>query len=130
MSDKIKNSVNNLEAAYAKLDEYLALPIENDRDRSGIIKAFEFTFELAWKTFQKIAIDEGLEAGGPKSSLKQAFKLNIITNDQESIWLQMLEDRNLMSRTYRDKLSKTVVERIQSQYKDAIKNTFQGLKNW
>ena len=42
----------------------------------------------------------------------------------------MLEDRNLMSRTYRDKLSKTVVERIQSQYKDAIKNTFQGLKNW
>ena len=128
MSENIKNSVQNLEAAHSKLEEYLALPIQNDRDRSGIIKAFEFTFELAWKTFQKISVDEGLEAGGPKSSLKQAFKLNIISNDAESIWLQMLEDRNLMSHTYRDKLSKMVVTKIQNQYKDSIKVVLEKLK--
>ena len=129
MSDKIKNSIQNFEAAFNKLDEYLSLPILNDRDRSGIIKAFEFTFELAWKTFQKIAVDEGLEAGSLKSSLKQAFKLNIITNKNESIWLQMLEDRNLMSHTYRDKLSKVVVERIQDKYKDSIQSILEELKS-
>jgi len=103
-----------------KLDEYLALSIKNDRDRSGIIKAFEFTFELAWKTFQEVALEEGLEAGGSKSSFKQAFKLNIIPNEQQSNWLQMLDDRNLMSHTYRDQRSKMVVERIQSQYKVSL----------
>lgn len=128
MKTKIKNSISNFETAYSKLEEYLALPIENDRDRAGIIKAFEFTFELAWKTFQKIAIDEGLEAGGPKSSLKQAFKMNIIQNEAESIWLQMLEDRNLMSHTYRDTLSKIVVERIQNDYNQAFKGVIKELK--
>ncbi|MDH5582042.1 MAG: nucleotidyltransferase substrate binding protein, partial [Bdellovibrionales bacterium] len=71
---------------------------------------------------------EGLEAGGPKSSLKQGFKLNIISNQDESEWLQMLEDRNLMSHTYRDKLSKLVVERIQKQYEIAIKSVLEKLK--
>ena len=127
MSVKIKNSIENFKKAYTKLEEYLALPIENDRDRSGIIKAFEFTFELAWKTFQKVAVDEGLEAGGPKSSLKQAFKLNIISNDQESHWLQMLDDRNLMSHTYRDQLSKMVVDRIQNQHKASLNKVLKTL---
>ena len=74
---------------------------------------------LNWpgKTFQKIATDEGLDAGGPKSSLKQAFKLGLIENDQESKWLSMLEDRNLMSHTYREKLSKAVVDRIIRDYR-------------
>ena len=53
MSERIKNSINNLEKAHSKLEEYLSLPILNDRDRSGIIKAFEFTFELAWEDIPK-----------------------------------------------------------------------------
>lgn len=125
MSDKIKRSLENLRAAYAKLDEYLALPIQNDRDRSGVIKAFEFTFELVWKTFQKISQDEGLDPGGPKTAIKNAFKLDLIHNDEEALWLQMLEDRNLMSHTYRDELSKRLVERIQSRYRDSIKKVIE-----
>ncbi|MCB9061893.1 MAG: nucleotidyltransferase substrate binding protein [Halobacteriovoraceae bacterium] len=130
MNNKIKNSIDNFEKAYNKLEEYLAHPIQNDRDRSGIIRAFEFTFELAWKTFQKIATDEGFEAGGPKSSLKQAFKLNLIQGEkEEKAWLQMLDDRNLMSHTYRDKLSQEVVKRIQDQHRTLLKDTLQRLKS-
>lgn len=128
MNEKVKYSIQNLEAAFDKLSEYLSLPIENDRDRAGIIKAFEFTFELARKTFQKIAVDEGLEIGGPKTALKHAFKLNIIINEEESTWLQMLNDRNLMSHTYREKLSHEVVNRIQKNYVSSFSKVLGGLK--
>ena len=53
MNEKIKNSIENYEKALKKLHEFLSEPIVNDRDRAGIIKAFEFTFELSWKTIQK-----------------------------------------------------------------------------
>lgn len=116
-------------AAHQKLEEYIALPIVNDRDRSGIIKAFEFTFELAWKTFQKVAFEEGLEAGGPRSSLKQAFKLGLIKPEDESNWLQMLSDRNLMSHPYREQISLEVVKRIQKTHKNSISKVIEEIKN-
>jgi nucleotidyltransferase substrate binding protein (TIGR01987 family) len=128
MNEKIKYSILNFEKAFLKLQDYLSSPILDDRDRSGIIKAFEFTFELAWKTFQKMAINDGLEAAGPKSSLKQAFQMNIIENKDETDWLLMLDDRNLMSHTYRDQLSKEVVERIQTIYLVQLKLCLTKLK--
>ena len=128
MNDKIKTSIANLKSAYKKLEEFLSLPIENDRDRSGIIKAFEFTFELSWKSFQKVALKEGLDAAGPKTCLKQAFQLNIIDNTQELVWLKMLDDRNFMSHTYRNKLFGEIVERIKDEYKNSFHMAIENLE--
>jgi len=33
----------NFNKALAKLREFVAMPIENERDRAGVIQAFEFT---------------------------------------------------------------------------------------
>lgn len=44
----------NFSKALAKLREFVAMPIENERDRAGVIQAFEFTFEQCWKAFQRI----------------------------------------------------------------------------
>lgn len=126
MNTKINNSITNFEKAYLELCEYIDLPIQNNRDRAGIIKAFEFTFELAWKTLQKIAQDDGVHTGGPKSSLKFAFQTNLINN--ESIWLDMLNDRNLLSHTYQHKLSLKILERIKSNYKQAFGDVISQLK--
>ncbi len=38
------NAVTNFTKALNELKKYLALPIQNDRDRAGIIQAFEYTF--------------------------------------------------------------------------------------
>jgi hypothetical protein len=38
----------NFGRALERLREFAALPVENDRDRAGIIQAFECTLEL-WK---------------------------------------------------------------------------------
>jgi len=58
----------NLDRAMAELESYAALPIVHRRDKAGLIQAFEFTFELFWKTFQKLAPDAGLEAASPREA--------------------------------------------------------------
>ena len=122
----IDNSIVQFEKAYLELSEYIDLPIQNNRDRAGIIKAFEFTFELAWKTLQKIAQDDDVYTGGPKSSLKFAFQMNLITNDNESVWLNILSDRNLLG--HRHEISLQVLERIKNDYKQAFSDMISQLK--
>ena len=49
-----------LERVVATLDRFLQEPVETERDRAGVIQAFEFCYELSWKSLQEIATSEGL----------------------------------------------------------------------
>ena len=129
MQNKILQSVNNYEQALNRLHEFIDEPIVNDRDRAGIIQAFEFTFELSWKTIQKIAQYEELEIGGPKTALKQAYNMNFIENEFENSWILMLKDRNLMSHTYKEDVAIDVCEHIQTVYIKAFDNLLSKLKD-
>lgn len=64
----VLTALANLERAFAELESYLALPIAHGRDKAGLIQGFEFTFELFWKTFQKLAPEAGLEASSPREA--------------------------------------------------------------
>ena len=83
--------------AVVRLREALDAP-ETDLSRDAAIQRFEFCFELAWKTIQRQALDEGLECQSPKGCLKLALKLGWIAG--EDGWLEMLEDRNQTTHTY------------------------------
>ena len=113
MSDLEKSS-KNFKKALSQLDEFLQ--VENPRkiERAGIIQAFEFCFELAWKHFKKISDDNGLAVGSPKQALKAAFSQGLI--DDQDIWLEMLVDRNLTVHSYNDELSQAIYERIRDKY--------------
>lgn len=116
MSENLKRSISNIDKALGELKQFLHEPVINNRDRAGVIKAFEFTFELYWKHFKKLAAEEGIETGGPKSSLKAAFQMSLIENEDEDNWQTMLDDRNLMSHTYQEMLAKDIVSRITNIY--------------
>ena len=61
------------------------------------IQIFEYSFELYWKVFKKICLDEGLEVNSPRTALQQAYALELIEN--EKVWLEMMEHRNLTVHT-------------------------------
>jgi nucleotidyltransferase substrate binding protein (TIGR01987 family) len=122
-SDRIKNSLQNLRLALASLEQFLAEPVRTNRDKAGIIQAFEFTYEVAWKTFQKIAQEEGLRVATPRQAFSCALQAGFIYAEEEAAWIGMIQDRNLTSHTYHESLATEIVERIRTSYFPIIKST-------
>ncbi|MFN3455915.1 MAG: nucleotidyltransferase substrate binding protein [Pseudobdellovibrio sp.] len=91
-------ATHNFKLTLAELNKFLKIPIQNDRDIAGIIQAFEFTFEQCWKSIQKISQDHGVEIASPKMAFTFALQNKWINQQDESRWLQLLKDRNLLTR--------------------------------
>jgi nucleotidyltransferase substrate binding protein (TIGR01987 family) len=124
----IAQSIANLERAFRKLDEFAQLPIVNDRDKAGLVQAFEFTFELFWKTFQKLGPASGLTANSPREALIVGRVLRLIAPVEEETWLHMLQDRNLTSHTYNQLLADEIVQRILGAYMPCYTVTMSRLR--
>lgn len=85
----------------------------------GTIQRFEFTVELAWKTIKEYLEYEKLgEFNSPRSAVKEAYKINLIEDGEK--WLEMLDDRNLTSRTYDENTAKEIYRNIITSYYDVL----------
>ncbi|MGB9637818.1 MAG: HI0074 family nucleotidyltransferase substrate-binding subunit [bacterium] len=92
---------------------------ETDLEIDGVIQRFEFTFELVWKFLKEYLYDQGIICNSPKSCLKEAYKANII--DNEELWISMLKDRNLSTHLYSFEISREIYQRIKELYIFEIK---------
>lgn len=66
--------------------------------RDATIQRFEYTFELTWKMFQKIAKIEGTTTGSPRQAIRSAFDVGLLTSVDD--WFEMLDARNRSTHTY------------------------------
>lgn len=112
-----KQRFDNLLRAYRRLCSMLEL-LQQDSDsevvRMAVIKAYEFTFELSWKTLKDYLAYNGIDARLPREVIKQAFATGLLLDGE--LWIAMLEERNLMAHTYDDTKAKAAVTQIQSRY--------------
>ena len=112
---KINDSFLKLEKALAKLIIALNKPMEADRTNiDASIQRFEFTIELFWKLLKRLIENLGGEVSFPKEVLKEAYRANMISNEQ--IWLLMLEDRNQTSHTYDEELADKIYKNLHTYY--------------
>lgn len=88
----------------------------SDLEKEGLIKRFEFTLELAWKTLKDKMQEDGIiiDKISPKSIVKLAYNRKYI--DNITIWIAMINDRNLMSHSYNFADFNTVLDAIQKRY--------------
>jgi len=124
-----KQRFENFQKAIKLLEEIPNLDIHKISllEKEGIIQRFEFTLELAWKTLKdKMEFDDLiLDKISPKMVLKEAFKAKYIDNIE--LWLEMIDDRNLLSHTYDTKVFEEVIPSIQQKYTallSELKNSF------
>jgi nucleotidyltransferase substrate binding protein (TIGR01987 family) len=98
-------------------------------EKEGIIQRFEFTLELAWKKLKdKIEFDGIiLDRISPKMVLKEAYQAKYINNIE--VWIQMINDRNLVSHTYDFETFEEIIPSIQKQYIPVLNELFVSLKN-
>jgi len=117
-------------ANYEKAFEQLSSAIEQDSysalETAGLIKTFEFTFELAWKTLKGYMEAEGFIVPSPRRVIKQAFQEGFIDNG--SIWLDALEKRNIMSHTYNEERSQEAINLIKNKYFFIMRDLYFFLK--
>lgn len=72
------------------LDQYHANPSE--LGFLTIAKAFEILVEYAWRRLKEYVEDQGLDAPAPKIAVKQAARLEIISEPET--WLDCIDARN------------------------------------
>ena len=74
------------------------------------VKRFEFTYEMSWKAIRRCLDFLGVEAKYPRACFKEAYALGLIKN--ESVWLEMIEQRNLTSHVYNEDEVKGILSRL------------------
>jgi nucleotidyltransferase substrate binding protein (TIGR01987 family) len=74
---------------------------KNELYRIALIGSFQFCFELGWKTLKDYLSYSGISVSLPREVIKQAFHHQLIANGE--LWMDMLEDRNLMAHVYDEK---------------------------
>jgi len=97
MNDKLELLIADFERASRQLHKALQ-QLKDEFVRDAAIQRFEFTFELFWKVLKEFALREGLDPRSPRASIRTAFELGLIQDEELS--LKMLESRNLASHTY------------------------------
>lgn len=116
---KLENKYDNFSKAVNRINEANIAYKRNSNDdiyQDALIKRYEFTFELAWKTLREYLVDQGyqLEIMSPKGVIAFAWREGIISN--EELWLDMLNARNMTAHDYGRELSADIAEDISNRY--------------
>ena len=89
----------NYRRALEQLESFFEPPELNLREQQGLIKTFEYTFELAWNTLRDLLRNQGnATLLGSRDTIREAFRLGLISDGEA--WMLMIQDRNLTSHTY------------------------------
>lgn len=109
---------NSFNKALTQLQSAIELSEErtlSQLEQQGLIQAFEYTHELAWKTLKDFLESRGAQAlYGSKDATRRAFKAGLIANG--SVWMEMIESRNLTSHTYDEETAAAIAAAVIEKY--------------
>jgi nucleotidyltransferase substrate binding protein (TIGR01987 family) len=98
--------ISNLIKARSNFERF-RVGMQTDRDKAGAIQAFEYCFELSWKTLKRILDYQGVETRAPRDTIREAALNKLISNPEE--WFIFLEKRNISSHTYKEENAESVI---------------------
>ena len=92
----------------------------SELELEGLVRRFEYTFELAWKVMQDLLVYKGYEfMQGPNGTMKMAFEDGLISNHDG--WRKMAKSRNTLSHVYDEAEVIPIVRHIYSDYAPLLK---------
>jgi len=110
----------NLKKVFNQLERFISNKELNEMESQGLIKAFEYTYELAWKTLQDLLKEKGYnDIVGPKPVIEQSFQDGLIKDGKE--WLKMHNSRNLTSHSYDKETADEIILEIRDRYFNLFK---------
>ena len=115
MSNNLIESYETFKKAFSKLREFVDTDNGTEKDKAAIIHAYEYTFELWWKSLQIYLQDfETVTEFGPGSTIRNAFQYGLIEEGQD--YMNLLKDRNLIAHTYKENIATEIYESIVNKH--------------
>ena len=109
--------------ALEQLELFFAPPALNERERLGLVKAFESTYELGWTTLADLLRSRGSsDLLGSRDAIREAFSTGLIADGP--VWMAMVNDRNLTSHVY----NRSTAEAISGNIAERYLPSFQALR--
>ena len=118
----------NYEKAFLQLSKFIEKGDLSEFEKQGLIKSFEYTYELAWNVMKDYLIYQGISGiMGSRDAIKQAFNKGLIKDGQ--LWIDMIQDRIKTVHTYDEEAAEQVEHQIISVYFDLFSDLYQTMKN-
>src|SRR3989339_1742453 len=122
-----KQRYDNFSKAISQLKEFIEKPELNKFEKQGLIQCFQYTFELAWKTAKDYLGEKGIQdTQWPRNVIQSAFQTEMISDGH--VWIEALENRNLMAHTYDEKKANEADHLIRTKYYSMLCELFENLK--
>ena len=103
----------------------------NELEEQGLIKAFEYTYELAWNCIKDFYENQGeSDIQGSRDAINLAHQRGLI--DDGKRWMGMMKDRNRTSHSYNEETAEEIAGNILNEYYTkfiALEKTFQNILN-
>ena len=116
--ERLEQQFEYFDKALARLKEALAEP-ESEFMRDAIVKRFEITFEMAWKTMFRFLTDKGERIAAKAWDVIPVAFESLLIEDAE-VWDSMRDWRNDTSHEYNMAKATELASLVRLRFKDAF----------
>ncbi len=107
--------LSHFSKALSQLSRFIEKGELNEFEKQGLIKAFEYTDELAWNVLKDYLEAQGeTSIHGSRDAFRLAFQRGII--EDGDIWMDMVRSRTLTAHTHNEDTAEQVVRDIVGRY--------------
>ena len=101
--------------SYLQLTKFIEKGELSELEEQGIIKAFEYTYELAWKVIKDYYEEQGeVSIQGSRDALRLAFQRGLISDGDN--WMNMIKSRIASVHTYNLEVAQQINQDIHDIY--------------
>lgn len=110
-----KQRFYNYQKAINQLTKFIEKGELSELEEQGIIKAFEYTYELAWKVIKDYYEEQGeVSIQGSRDALRLAFQRGLIADGDN--WMKMIKSRIASVHTYNLEIAQQINQDIHDIY--------------
>ncbi len=115
MFNRWNQRINNYNKALDQLTKFIAKGELNELEEQGLIKSFEYTFELAWNTMKDFYEAQGeTSIQGSRDAIRMAFNRGLI--EKGTTWVNMVQSRLKSVHTYNQETANEIAADILQSY--------------
>jgi nucleotidyltransferase substrate binding protein (TIGR01987 family) len=111
----METTFSNYRDAFSQMKMFFEKGDLNELEEQGLIKAFEYTYELGWNVLKDYLEYQGVkDMTGSRDAIRKAFNAGLISDGKG--WINMLESRNRTSHTYSKEIADEVIAEIKNNH--------------